>query len=233
MSVPIVDVLLVSGGRWWSYTCADDDCCPPAGRRLLGAGSRTAAVATYAGMVALPDRGELERVLEPDPTADRLHPLIEDAEDRATQALLEGWLERWRRAAVRDVFAAARAQQRRAADVAGPDPLDDTRMADLAAALSDRHVRDAAWRALDVGRLPGRELWQRLATGLPAPYDAPALFLFGWSAWRDGRGPLAGIAASRALESDPGYSAAEILLNAVGTGLDPFRTPRLRSRRSA
>jgi hypothetical protein len=36
------------------------------------------------------------------------------------------------------------------------------------------------------------------------------------------------MAARRALASQPGYTAAELLLSAIGQGLDPFRTPRLR-----
>ncbi len=51
-----------------------------------------------------------------------------------------------------------------------------------------------------------------LARRLPAPYDAAPLFLFGWASWRSGNGALAGIAAERALDSDPSYSAADLLL---------------------
>jgi hypothetical protein len=67
-----------------------------------------------------------------------------------------------------------------------------------------------------------------LLTRLPAPYDAAPLFLFGWSQWRAGNGTLAGIAAERAQVSDPGYSAAGLLLAALGHGLDPRATPPLR-----
>jgi hypothetical protein len=63
---------------------------------------------------------------------------------------------------------------------------------------------------------------------LPSPYDAPPLFLFGWAAWRSGDGTLAGIAAERAVASDPNYSLADLLLAALSHGLDPRRFRKLR-----
>ena len=64
-------------------------------------------------------------------------------------------------------------------------------------------VRDAVWLAVDDGRLDGRELWRWLGRRLPGRYAAAPLFLFGWASWRAGNGALAGIAAERALASDP------------------------------
>jgi hypothetical protein len=69
-------------------------------------------------------------------------------------------------------------------------------------------------------------LWRRLATSLPAPYDAAPLFLFGWASYRDGNGALARIAADRALDSDPYYTAADLILAALSQALDPHQLPR-------
>ena len=71
---------------------------------------------------------------------------------------------------------------------------------------------------MDEGRVDGRVLWRYLARRLPAPYDAAPLFLFGWRSYRDGDGALASMAAERALSSDPGYSAADLLLAALSQG---------------
>ncbi len=101
------------------------------------------------------------------------------------------------------------------------------------AALSDIELRDSVWMAVDDGRLGGRPLWRELARRLPSPYDAAPLFLYGWAAWRSGDGALAGIAADRAVGSDPGYSAADLLLAALAQGVDPGRLPKLRLPRSA
>lgn len=100
----------------------------------------------------------------------------------------------------------------------------------FAVALQRYAVRDSLWTAVDDGRLDARGLWRQLARRLPAPYDAPALFLFGWRTYRDGDGALAGMAAHRAIDSDPGYSAADLLLAALARGVDPRKLPRLRAR---
>jgi hypothetical protein len=87
--------------------------------------------------------------------------------------------------------------------------------------------------AIDAGRIDGRPLWRELAHRLPEPYDAAPLFLFAWSSWRDGDGVLARTAVERAIKSDPGYSAADLLLAALSHGIDPRRLPKLRGGRSA
>lgn len=65
LRVPVVDVLRVTDGRYWSYLCADPACCPPEGLPCDAASSVVAAEATYAGQVALPDRQSLADVLAP------------------------------------------------------------------------------------------------------------------------------------------------------------------------
>jgi hypothetical protein len=106
--------------------------------------------------------------------------------------------------------------------------VDEGHLIRFGAALSTIEVRDACWLAVEAGRMDGEDLWRELSRRLPAPYDAAPLFLFGWQRWRNGDGVLAGIAARRALDSDAGYTAADLLHLAVTDGLDPFRTPRLR-----
>jgi hypothetical protein len=62
------------------------------------------------------------------------------------------------------------------------------------------------------------------------PYDATPLFLAAWRCYRDGNGVLAGIAAERALASDPGYGAASLLSAAVAHGVPPGDLRKLHSR---
>jgi hypothetical protein len=126
------------------------------------------------------------------------------------------------------MFAAART-----ADSPGVEfDLADEQVVRFGAALRSIPMRDAVWMAIDEKRIDGRPLWQQLARRLPAPYDAASLFLFGWASWRAGEGALAGIAAERAIDSDPAYSAADLLLAALSQVTDPRRLPRLRSRRA-
>lgn len=226
----VLDTMLVVRGRWWSYACASPACCPPEGRPLPAAPSPFAAAATYQGVVALPDREALEALLDPLPPPDRqrLDAEVEAAEHAAVQDTLDGHGRRYERSAKRALFAAAR----ESADPRWTGPP-DAEVARYGVALTSIPIRDSLWMAVDDGRLDGRALWRDLARRLPSPYDAAALFLFGWAAWRAGDGTLAGIAAERAVASDPAYTAADLLLAAVANGVDPRRLPKLRLPRSA
>jgi hypothetical protein len=222
------EVALVSHGRLWSYDCADPRCCPPEGRVLGGNSSQIAATAAYAGLVALPDRADLVAQLASRVDRDELAGLLDElrARERAGTGR-SGTLEQHERdrADARAVLDAARAF-----DEPGEAELTDAQRLDFAVALRRIAVRDAVWMALDADRIDGRALWQRLATSVPAPYDAAPLFLFGWASYRDGNGALARIAADRALDSDPYYSAADLILAALSQALDPRRLPRFTRR---
>lgn len=220
------DTLLVSGRRVWSYACADDGCCP-AGGRPLQEGSEVAACATYAGLVALPDRASLAARLDPEPGRATHAGALRAAEQRVVRFGIEGRLGIENRSVTRSLFAAARAAQR-----PGGASCSDAALVRFGVALRRIPVRDSVWMAIDDRRLDGRDLWLGLARRLPAPYDAAPLFLLGWGSWRRGDGALANIAAERALAADPGYTAADLLLAAVSSGVDPRRLPRLRGRRT-
>jgi hypothetical protein len=63
--VTIVDELRVTDGRYWSYLCTDESCCPAEGRVCEPPYSVVAAEATFAGAVALPNREALAAQLTP------------------------------------------------------------------------------------------------------------------------------------------------------------------------
>ncbi|HET6877348.1 MAG TPA: DUF4192 domain-containing protein [Jatrophihabitans sp.] len=221
----LLDVLLVAGRRLWSYTCKSATCCPPEGWVLDDSASPFAAAATYAGIVALPDRDSLAAQLQPLPDERRaalLEP-IEAAEDARMDAVLDGRGDKQHRSVKRAVFAAARA-----ASAPRWAPPTDAEAARYGAALAEHRMFEAVWAAIDAGRLDGRELWRDLARRLPTPYDAPPLFLFAWNVWRKGDGTLAGMAAERALASDSEFSPADLLLAALSHGVSPHRLPRVR-----
>jgi hypothetical protein len=232
--IDLLDAVLVAGGRWWSYACADDSCCPEQGRELPGDASPARAAATYAGLVALADRDELVAVLEPADAAERaaLEPAIAEHENLVMSAVVGGYDLRRQRSVKRAIFSAARDADSSLFPGDGHG-LSDDEACRFAVALTEQPIRDAVWLAVDQGRLDGRGLWRDLARRLPAPYDAAPLFLYGWACWRDGNGASAGMAADRALASDPDYTAAELLRGALTHGLDPHRTPRLRMPKSA
>ncbi|KAB1908894.1 DUF4192 domain-containing protein [Micromonospora sp. AMSO31t] len=61
----VLDALRVTGGRWWSYLCAEPACCPPEGTPYDPAASQVSAAAVFAGQVALPDRAALAAQVGP------------------------------------------------------------------------------------------------------------------------------------------------------------------------
>lgn len=222
LDVQVLDVLAVSSTSWWSMCCEQPRCCPPQGNPRSLDSSQVAAAATYAGLVALPDRQALAATLDGRPPAERtaLEPALATAEDRVTQAALRNGLGRFQRAEFAALLDAA----------ARPDPvppLTDEQLVRFGVALSDSEIRDQVWLAIDSRSLDATTFLSDLHTRLPSPYDASPLFLFGWDCWRSGNGTLAAMAAERALESDPEYSAAELLLGAVCHGMDPAEIPLL------
>ncbi len=187
----------------------------------IGAGvpSRIELEATYAGLVALPDRESLAQLIEPAPDGERDRLREGVRAELAAAVPLDGDAGgRYCRRAVRQLYAAARQLP----------VLQDGDVARYGAMLTRADVRQACWLAIEHKRLDGEPLWRELARRLPAPYDATPLFLFAWLQWRAGRGALAAIALERALASDPGHQGARLLEAALLSGLDPIRSPRLR-----
>ncbi|HEV2885968.1 MAG TPA: DUF4192 domain-containing protein [Jatrophihabitans sp.] len=223
--IDILDMLVVTDQRWWSLCCEQPDCCPSAGhQRVLGC-SAAAAQATFAGLVALPDRQAMLATLAGRGAEQRsaLLPRLAEAERRKAAGPPERAVRR-RLAEVAGLLAAAER---------GPAPLSDEQLAAHAVALTDLRVRDALWLAIDDGSVTAGLLMAELHARLPAPYDAAPLFLYGWSQWRAGNATLAMMAAERALASQPGYSAAALLVTAAQRGLDPRTVPALSQGRSA
>lgn len=224
----LLDVLVVDAHSWRSLECRVSSCCPPGGTPRAQHASRVAAEATFAGLVALPDRSDLAAQLvgrSPRQRA-RLLPQIATAQTRITHAALTNCLGRTLSRDARALVKAAQDTSLRAGSHAG---LTARQVARYGVALADIGVRDGVWLAVDERTLDCGALMLELLRRLPAPYDAAPLFLFGWQQWREGNGTLSAMAAERALDSDPGYSAARLLLQAVQGGLDPRSTAPLRS----
>lgn len=218
------DAFLVTSERSWSLCCRDPDCCPVEGwpRRTSSA---VAAELTYAGMVARPDRESFLSSLDgrtPEARA-RLLPALHRADQRLQRLVTE----KGESAARRTESAAF---VRAAYECEHGVWLSDRRLTRLGAALRDTVIRDALWMSIDVSSVTATGLLTQLHSALPSPYDAAPMFLYGWGCWRRGQGVLGAEAAARALRSDPGYSAAELLTEAINAGMDPYSTPPLNGR---
>jgi hypothetical protein len=218
-AVELVDCLYVAGGRWRSVLCGNLDCCPAEGRDI-NQSSPIAATAVYAGLVAAPSRADVLAQLDPLPAQERdaLRRLLAVEEQQAVEAAGAGALDRYARSQVRAIHTAVRAGAR----------VSDELAARLLVGLALYAIRDRLWLAIDDGRIDGRGLWLDLARRAPSPYDASPLFLFAWGTWRQGNSAVAREAAERALASDPGYTAAELLLSAIEQAIDPRTMSKLR-----
>ncbi|RYJ28822.1 hypothetical protein CU044_2583 [Streptomyces sp. L-9-10] len=91
--------------------------------------------------------------------------------------------------------------------------------------LQDREARDAALSSGEESNLPyERQLWGNLARRCVPPHTgkaAPLLTLLGWVAWRQNDTVTAAHALSDAVDIDPHYGLATILLDGIRTEADP------------
>lgn len=223
IGLQVIDVLVATDTRWWSMWCDRLECCPVEGTARHLDSSSAAAEATYAGLVALPDRQALAATMNgasPDERA-RLEPLLAAATHRLDAAVDRAA----RRRLLRTDLAAILRTARRYPAQQGSVP--DRQLARFAVALTEVAVRDAVWLAVDDRSVDAGALLYLFHTRLPAGYAAAPLFLYGWAQWRAGNGTLAVMAAERALAADPAYSAAQLLVGAVRRGLNPSSTPPL------
>ncbi|WP_051713948.1 DUF4192 domain-containing protein [Streptomyces sp. NRRL WC-3626] len=236
LDIPVVEALCVSGGRFWSYCCDDEGCCPGEGTPMgLPGTSVLAAAATYAGLQVRGTLSELRARLLPweysaareqeaalDAAGQALIPRILDAEGRAevaeeTLRLAERILRR---------FATARPVSGvRPADLRDDELLGHDEAAKLILGLQDRTTRDraAGWMEDDEAA-PALRLWRALSrrcVGAYGEHAAAPLTLAGWVAWSTGDELEAREALAMALGADPDYLFARLLHQACNEGLDP------------
>ncbi|MFD9004628.1 DUF4192 domain-containing protein [Streptomyces sp. NPDC059582] len=248
LDVPVIEALCISDGRFWSYCCTGEACCPAEGVAMgLPGTSVLAAAATYAGVQVRGTLRELRARLLPWETAAALDQ--EAALDGASRNLVPRILDEMSRACVADeTLALAERVMRRYAEaptVSGTlmaDGRDDELLGhDEAAALilglQDRTTRDwaAAWMEGDEAG-PALRLWRALArrcVGSYGEHAAAPLTLAGWVAWSTGDDLEAREALAMALGADPAYLFARLLHQACNEGLDPESVRRcLRTERA-
>jgi hypothetical protein len=215
--------LRAEGGRYWSLTCPEPDCCPAEGVWFDPCSHPAAAALNEAGLGAFPDRAALARSLEPPPGTARQTRL---ATSRALRRL--GRLAEAAEQAGRDPAAeVARAGCATVRDAirryqAGASITDRGRLAFLAVAVSMLQVRDDAWARMEPARhRVHQRLWTDVVTAAaPEHVPAPAALL-AFTAWQAGEGALANVAVARALASDPDYTMALLIGEAVQAGFPP------------
>ncbi|MFF7522796.1 DUF4192 family protein [Streptomyces pseudovenezuelae] len=236
LDVPVIEALCISDGRYWSYCCPSENCCPAQGLPMgLPGTSVLAAAATYAGLQVRGTLRELRARLQPWETAAALEQEV--ALDTAGMALVPRMLDQASRVDVAErTLRLARSTMARfaeAAPVSGPlqaDLRDDELLghedaAELILGLQDRTTRDRAAEWMEAEEAgPALRLWRALARRCVGPYGehaAAPLTLAEWVAWSAGDEIEAREALAMALGADPSYLFARLLHQACNEGLDP------------
>ncbi|MEW2416664.1 DUF4192 domain-containing protein [Streptomyces sp. NPDC046866] len=236
LDVPVLEALCLSAGRYWSYCCPDERCCPAEGTALAAGGtSVAAAAATFAGLRIRGSLRELEGRLAPlrGPVAREMELALDRAAAELVPKILDGAT---RQEVGAETVTLARTLMRRltlAPPVEGgpcADDWDDALLGhDEAAALilglQDRETRDVAaeWME-DEEAAPALRLWRALArrcVGAYGEHAAAPLTLAGWVSWSTGDEPTARIAFGMALQADAEYRFAQLLHHACNEGIDP------------
>ena len=223
--ITITESLRVTGGRYWSYACADPSCCPPAGTPFDPAAHPAARALAAAGGTVLADRRELAATIAP--AAGQRAAAMRRATGRALAEVsrITGRLERagtrvpGRRltAAVGQVAVRDAIGQCRAGKLPGTELA-----AWLTVALREVRVRDDAWARMDPAYQGAHlRLWSHLTRLARPGYVAAPAALLAFVAWQCGDGALANVALDRALADSPRYSMAVLLREALDSGAPP------------
>ncbi len=223
--ITLTDVLRAEDNRYWSYVCADPNCCPPEGTPFNVADHPIARTFAASGRRVLASRQELAATIAPADgelaAATRL--AIKQVEGQVAARV--GQMTRIRHRIVRRRLVAAVGQpmiadavrRYRAGQPIGPEPA-----AWLAVALRELRVRDDAWaRMLPEYNAEHTRLWTDLTRLAPPGYVAAPASLLAFVAWQAGDGALANIALDRALADDKRYSMARLLRRALDSGAPP------------
>ncbi|RKS68648.1 uncharacterized protein DUF4192 [Actinomadura pelletieri DSM 43383] len=210
--VPAAEAVRVADGRWWSLTC-DDACCPAEGVPYDSSATVVAAQATFAGQVALADRAELVRSVQPfdGPVRTSMRRATDRAERRARTHP-----DTTHEAVTFISTVLARAHT-------GTRPTDDE-VARLGILLTDLRLRDEAWVRIDE-ESPTADIafWRDIVRRVEEPYVPAPASLLTFAAYAAGDGGLANVALERALDTDPTYSLARILREVINAGIPPTK----------
>jgi hypothetical protein len=222
------EVLRVLDGRYWSYTCGDEECCPAEGVPFDAAAADPAEAEALAavGDTVLASRAAL---------AARVAPLGGIAAESMRQAtrraelhiarLLARVRKSARLGAARHMIAAeglAAVGTMIARYRDGGRFASDDEIARITVALRDLRVRDDAWARMDPAHADAHlRLWIDVVRRAQSRYVAAPAALLAFVAWQSGEGALANVALDRALADDPRYSMATLLRQAITAGAPP------------
>jgi hypothetical protein len=216
LDMPVRDAVLVTPERIWSYVCDDHRCCPPEGRlRPSASPGQLALEAAHAlnGRAVLPTRADVVASVQP------LAGLAAARLDAAIEAAAAQYVSMTPRRFVRHARGVAQAARDRYLD--RPGDLTDDDAAVLIVGMHEWQLRDEmlGWATTHEDAM--RSLFADLARRALPPLDAPACTALAFIAYVQGDGLVTATALDRALDSEPDYSLAVMLRDALTGQLPP------------
>lgn len=219
--VPVLEALRVTGGRYWSYLCEGNECCPAGGRVFtprpvpfpdLPPGTRSPQVS----LPQVPEDVRIATLLEP-VAGVAGEEVAEKAAHIEERVRAEGLHAASRRRWVTEVLGVLEREE--------TEWVTDPRtLAMLGVRLLDLRVRDAVWARITRATAPLHlRLWSRVARHVPRRHRAAPAALSAVAAWQGEDEPLARAAVRVALEACPGYGMAVLMERALSWGLPPGR----------
>lgn len=224
--VAVDEALLVRDGRWWSYVCSAEACCPSTGTPLTDAATPALrlveAERVLEGRVVLPSRAELVESIAPPSLLAAV--ACEQELERAVDTWLCQYLRHGREWLREQGTGAARALLSR---VQAGEAVSAADAARLAVAVQDVLVRDevATWCLTDHDALLSMLL--QTARQVVPPEDAAVTGLLAWVAYAHGDGGLANVALDRCLTSEPGYTLGHLLAEMLARQVPPSEVREL------
>jgi len=224
--ISLLDFLRVEGGRYWSYTCTNEVCCPPEGKPFDAASHDAAAVMGGDGTQVLAGRAAVAETIAPleGVAAESMREATRRAEQHVSQIIAR--VRKSARLGTARHLIASEGLAAVAALIAsyrsGGRYTADYQMAWLMVALKDLRIRDDAWARMDPShRQAHLRLWIDAVRRARPGYVAAPASLLAFVAWQMGNGVLANVAIDRALAEDPGYSMALLLRQVISAGAPP------------
>ena len=226
--IDVREFLRVQDGRYWSYVCGNEKCCPAAGVPFdaVAADPAEAAALAAVGDPVLPGRAAVAARVAPlgGIARESMRQATRRAEQRIAQLLAKvrksARLGAARQMIAAEGLAAVGAMIARYRD--GSRFTSDDEIARITVALRDLRVRDDAWARMDPGHSAAHQrLWTDVVRRAQPGYTAASAALLAFVAWQSGDGALANVALDRALADDPGYSMALLLRQVITAGAPP------------
>ena len=222
--IDLLDAFRSDGTRWFCYTC-DQSCCPDEGRPYDVSHHPLAAELVLMGQDALPDRDTLRRHVAP--VAGERRTAMQQAFTRAQAFLIKAFATDalgTRGVGPQEQLRARMRWVRRfvGAWLAEPRPLTDDEAARLAFCFASIPARDVAWSMMSRSAASRHlQLWEQVLTRVVPPYEPAVACLTAFAAWLDGHGALAWCAVERALDADPAYSWAGLIVESLERAVSP------------